>query len=117
MPEDSLGAHRAAEETETSVGEVIIPFRTVLGLELIGCWRKMRCHFTGFFLFGFGMQRWTSVKHLFRTRSTLTGFDMCCGKLVKGQRSRGTCGIGKLARAWRGAGWRQMAVWSSINAA
>ncbi|SGY45701.1 BQ5605_C001g00324 [Microbotryum silenes-dioicae] len=26
-----------------------------------------------------------------------------------GQRSRGTCGIGKLARAWRGAGWRQMA--------
>ncbi|SGY12191.1 BQ5605_C011g06419 [Microbotryum silenes-dioicae] len=28
----------------------------------------------------------------------------------KGQRSRGTCGIGKLARAWRGAGWRQMAI-------
>ncbi|SGZ27805.1 BQ5605_C026g10193 [Microbotryum silenes-dioicae] len=40
---------------------------------------------------------------------------LCCGKLVKGQRSRGTCGIGKLARAWRGAGWRQMAV-SSIEA-
>ncbi|SCZ91904.1 BZ3500_MvSof-1268-A1-R1_Chr5-3g08210 [Microbotryum saponariae] len=66
MPEDSLGAHQATEEKGTSVGEVNIPFRTVLGLELIGCWRKMRCHFTGFFLFGFGMQRWTSVKRLFR---------------------------------------------------
>ncbi|SCZ91042.1 BZ3500_MvSof-1268-A1-R1_Chr1-3g02505 [Microbotryum saponariae] len=40
---------------------------------------------------------------------------MCCGKLVKGQRSRGTCGIGKLARAWRGAGWRQMAALVSFT--
>ncbi|SGZ14562.1 BQ5605_C029g10602 [Microbotryum silenes-dioicae] len=46
MPKDSLGTHQAAEETGTSVGEVIIPFRTVLGLELIGCWRNMQCHFT-----------------------------------------------------------------------
>ncbi|SCZ95889.1 BZ3500_MvSof-1268-A1-R1_Chr8-1g09863 [Microbotryum saponariae] len=38
-----------------------------------------------------------------------TEWPECCGKLVKGQRSRGTCGIGKLARAWRCAGWRQMA--------
>ncbi|SGZ15582.1 BQ5605_C029g10683 [Microbotryum silenes-dioicae] len=45
---------------------VIIPFRTVLGLELIGCWRKMRCHFTEIFLCGFGRQRWTSVQRLFR---------------------------------------------------
>ncbi|SGY69806.1 BQ5605_C004g03064 [Microbotryum silenes-dioicae] len=37
MPKDSLGTDQAAEETGTSVGEVIIPFRTVLGLELIGC--------------------------------------------------------------------------------
>ncbi|SGZ27990.1 BQ5605_C026g10239 [Microbotryum silenes-dioicae] len=66
MPEDSLGTHQAAEETGTSVGEVIIPFRTVLGLELIGCWRKMRCHFTGIFLCGFGMQRWTFVQRWFR---------------------------------------------------
>ncbi|SGY64020.1 BQ5605_C007g04861 [Microbotryum silenes-dioicae] len=66
MPKDSLGTHQAAEETGTSVGEVIIPFRTDLGLGLIGCWRRMRCHFPGIFLCGFGMQRWTSVQHLFR---------------------------------------------------
>ncbi|SGZ30459.1 BQ5605_C048g12367 [Microbotryum silenes-dioicae] len=66
MPEDSLGTHPAAGESGTSVGEVIISFRTVLGLELIGCWRKMRFHFTGIFLFGFGMQRWTSVQRFFR---------------------------------------------------
>ncbi|SGY44824.1 BQ5605_C001g00206 [Microbotryum silenes-dioicae] len=34
---------------------------------------------------------------------------------IKGQRSRGTCGIGKLARAWRGAGWRQMAALVSFT--
>ncbi|SGY78883.1 BQ5605_C008g04982 [Microbotryum silenes-dioicae] len=66
MPEDSLGTHQAAEESGTSVGEVIIPFRTVLGFELIGCWRKMRCHYTGIFLFGFGMQWWTSGQRFFR---------------------------------------------------
>ncbi|SGY19878.1 BQ5605_C017g08364 [Microbotryum silenes-dioicae] len=38
-------------------------------------------------------------------------FELHRDGLGMGQRSRGTCGIGKLARAWRGAGWRQMAVW------
>ncbi|SCV71151.1 BQ2448_2739 [Microbotryum intermedium] len=33
----------------------------------------------------------------------------CCGNYVKGLRSRGTCGIGEMARARRGAEWRQMA--------
>ncbi|SGY55794.1 BQ5605_C006g04077 [Microbotryum silenes-dioicae] len=56
MPEDSLGTHPAAEESGTSVGEVIISFSTVLGFDLIGCWRKMRCHYTGIFRFGFEMQ-------------------------------------------------------------
>ncbi|SGZ21061.1 BQ5605_C021g09328 [Microbotryum silenes-dioicae] len=75
MPKDSLGTHQAAEETGTSVGEVIISFGTVLGLELIGCWRKMRCHFTGIFLFGFGMQWWTSVQRFFRVL-----MRMLCGR-------------------------------------
>ncbi|SCZ91729.1 BZ3500_MvSof-1268-A1-R1_Chr5-1g07635 [Microbotryum saponariae] len=44
-------------------------------------------------------------------------FELHRDGLGMGQRSRGTCGIGKLACAWRGAGWRRMAVWSSINAA
>ncbi|SCZ94260.1 BZ3500_MvSof-1268-A1-R1_Chr12-2g03786 [Microbotryum saponariae] len=75
MPEDSLRTHEAAEETESSLGEVIIPFRTNLSLQLIGCWGIMRCHSTGFFLFGFGLQRWTSVHRSFRVL-----MRMLCGR-------------------------------------
>ncbi|SGY58005.1 BQ5605_C006g04329 [Microbotryum silenes-dioicae] len=42
-------------------------------------------------------------------------FELHRDGLGMGQRSRGTCGIGKLARAWRGAGWRQMAALVSFT--
>ncbi|SGY80255.1 BQ5605_C008g05339 [Microbotryum silenes-dioicae] len=57
---------------------------------------------------GFAAEQDNPVAMGFDAESSTLGWRR---KLVKGQRSRGTCGIGKLARAWRGAGWRQMAVW------